>query len=444
MGLVMLALSATTATADVETDGLWYFDWFKVQDAHDAGITGEGITIAMIDSPVNLDIPTLADADIRVQDSACVDADGTPYPGTSTDYAVAHHGTAVLSLLVGSGQGFDGQTGVKGLAPDATVLTYSAAVGSTTEESDALDGACVGPDGETITASHAIGLDMHAAMDTGADIISVSLGVPRHDVLENAIARAIREGVVIIASVDNTDVTVSATSPSDLNGVLSVNRINPDGTAPEIYNTDVVAPGLDLLHQGVNDDWKAQARAGGTSFATPIVAGNVALAMQKYPDATPNQLLQSVIRNTGDVPHELSYDPPYGYGVVITDVFLAADPTVYPDVNPLVSNYALMPPGVDLIWEGAVADLDITEDPAPRPIYTPQPTSPTPSAEVAPTTDPTPDATNPEVQGADETTMPGWLVPGIIAGIALLVFIAVVIVVIARKARSQGGTHGTE
>src|SRR5690554_1952103 len=117
LGMFVL-FSATPATAtSYDHDGLWYFDWFKVQEAHDSGITGEGVTIAMIDSPFNPNIPTLADADIRVQDAVCVRADGSRPAGTSTDYELAGHGTSVLSLLVGSGEGFPGQTGVKGVAP---------------------------------------------------------------------------------------------------------------------------------------------------------------------------------------------------------------------------------------------------------------------------------------------------------------------------------------
>src|SRR5690554_3957422 len=123
-GFVLTTVTTATAATPLEDEGLWYFERFLVQDANDAGITGEGVTIAMIDSPVNLEIPTLADADIRVQDPVCIHADGSRPMPTSTDFETADHGTAVLSLLVGSGDGFPGQTGVKGIAPDATVLTF--------------------------------------------------------------------------------------------------------------------------------------------------------------------------------------------------------------------------------------------------------------------------------------------------------------------------------
>ena len=441
----MLAfLTAAPASADEPTaeDGLWYFDWFGVQDQHDQGITGDGVTVAVIDEPVNLEVPTLADADIRVQTSPCILEDGQPLAPTSTDLELADHGTSVLSYLVGSGAGYDGQPGVKGIAPDATVLSYAVQ----------LDDPCTGEDGPTGLPRYApdvLAYSMMDAMDQGANIISVSLGLGTEPFLEEAVARAVREGVIVVASVANIgEDSIAADAPASLNGVVSVNQTNADEETPTIPYTDVSAPGAGLLDQGRDGDWSQLTLGSGTSFATPIVAGNLALAMQKYPQATGNQLIQSLIHNTGFEPHDLVFDPTMGYGVVLTDRFLSVDPAQYPDVNPLVTNFSDVQPTVDIIW-GDEQDVEAAEAPEERPwpTYTPV-ASPSDTGSAPELTDePTaaPDVGSAQSDDPAPGGAPGWMLPSIVAGLVVLAIIITVIVLVASRTKhSNGGQHGSQ
>lgn len=457
---VLLALTGVVpaAATAIEDEGLWYFDWFRVQDAHDEGITGEGVTIAMIDSPVNLDIPTLADADIRVEGPQCHLEGGDPVSGVSTDFAVANHGTNVLSLLVGSGEGFAGQTGIKGLAPGATVLTYNVS-GYDGESFDGPLRTYVCPDATVLindtlpTTPDTLAVSMHAAMDAGADIISISLTGAGSVDLNEAVARAVRENVIVVSAGPNTGDHGTGHMPGLANGVVTVDVSTPEGEVDRKESTDVVAPGSSILFQGrevdgAPPDWELQELASGRSFATPIVAGNLALAMQKYPDATPNQILQSLIRNTGAEPHELNYEHGVGYGLVITDVFLAADPTEYPDVNPFVSNFSDLSPTVSRIWEGAVVSEESEWGVArPLPVYTPDPSLTAPgSSSAEPTTSPesgpSPTPTGASTDEPSEDTL-GWLVPAIVVGVLLVIALGVIVaVVVIRTNRAGGGTHG--
>ena len=71
----------------------------------------------------------------------------------------------------------------------------------------------------------------------------------------------------------------------------------------------------------------------GTSISTPIVAGFLAMARQKWPDATSNQLLQLLIHTT--VNPDGGWNQYTGYGVASPATMMNTDPSQYPDVNPL-------------------------------------------------------------------------------------------------------------
>ena len=70
----------------------------------------------------------------------------------------------------------------------------------------------------------------------------------------------------------------------------------------------------------------------GTSISTPIVAGQIALARSRWPQATPNQILQSVTHNGSN---NGAWNQYTGYGALSLDGLLGSDPSQYPDENPL-------------------------------------------------------------------------------------------------------------
>jgi subtilisin family serine protease len=345
--VAILLPAAASPAAAASDDGLWYFDALNVQAAHDAGWTGEGVKIAVMDSPVNMEVPTLANANVDVREpSYCQADDGSGYmPAKSTalsGQAGARHGTNVLSLISGTGDGYPGQQGVKGVAPGAEVLYYSIL--------GAADGGgafveCRDEDGDKIT-DVALAEAMNDAMDAGARIISVSALTTPGEALYAAQIRAVREGVIVVGGLSNTtDATMSAEWPGVANGAVGVQAADATATIPSTVGfpntnpgTTVIAPGVGLLTQATPDSWEEQRLGTGTSFATPIVAGFLALVAQKYPDATGNQLLQTLIHNTGAEDHPLTLDPTntVGYGFISATHMLRVDPAQYPDENPLI------------------------------------------------------------------------------------------------------------
>ena len=72
----------------------------------------------------------------------------------------------------------------------------------------------------------------------------------------------------------------------------------------------------------------------GTSISTPLVAGMLALARQKWPDATANQILQLLV-HTGLNPNH-DWNQYTGYGAIDGGALVNTDPSQYPDENPII------------------------------------------------------------------------------------------------------------
>ena len=404
-------------------DALWYYTAMNLPDIHASGITGKGVTIAIIDGPIYLGVPTLQGANVEVQPTSCYDTSGVPLPGTSESWDVAHHGTGVTSLVVGTGAGYPGEVGVQGVAPDARVLYYPMYFDGDLPEGETCHDA-TGTNPQSVDDQAALAID--SAVANGAQIVSMSFitaGVPQ---LQEATATALRHGVILVAGLGNTTVEQADPAPAIFNGVVSVLSGAYDGSLQtdeftHVANTspfvDVVAPGVNILQQGstASKDWTSQSFVTGTSAATPIVAGELALDMQKYPNATSNQILQAMIHNTGatGVSHEPMWDENFGYGTVSARTLLPADPTQYPDVNPFID-----PSITDDDPHGpSVAEINGTTTASPTPGVTPT----DPGTTVGPT---------PPV--ADSSNLAPFL---LIAGIVLLLIIVVIVIIVVVAAR---------
>ncbi len=352
LSAVLVAIAAVVGVAvpahaaDDLASGSWYFENGHVQDAHDAGFRGEGVTVAVIDSQINPGIAALRGADLEiVEPSFCLTADGAEIPTVSTDPDVSYHGTGVASMIVGTGATDPGQLPLRGVAPDAKVRYYSGAAG-TAAESDAGELKCYDESGEN-GGMDGVGRAIDAAVSDGADIVSISIGGGVSGVVTKALARAYAAGVVVVTSLPNEHGGVD--TPSGNNGVVAVQAFDE---AVEIQKGDkgieggpltpntsqyvvVGAPGLGILLPAADPEWQQQRLGGGTSFAAPIVAGFLAVVKSKFPEATGNQLIQTMLHNTNAQTHEPQWGNDLGYGAISLTSMLADDPLSYPDENPL-------------------------------------------------------------------------------------------------------------
>ena len=307
VGAVVVAPSSARADDTITTQD--YFSYYKLDQARAKGYTGKGVTIAMIDGPVDTSAPELAGANITVK--------------TPCEYEAAKstktHATVVASVLVSKNYG---------VAPDATLIAYS-----TPSVDDKVSEVCKkdrsGIKGDTFAA-------FEMAMNDGAQIISYSSSDTNHDVefLKWAITRAMVRGVIIVGPMGNAAKDENDASVAWWSGTVGVSAIDASGQLASYssWGQGVVTAGIggpvkarDYEAGGVKD-------MQGTSFATPVVAGQIALARQRWPQATPNQLLQLVTHSGSN---NGGWDQYTGYGALSLDVMLGSDPSQYPDENPL-------------------------------------------------------------------------------------------------------------
>lgn len=409
----------SSASADDLASGLWWFDRGKVQEAHDAGFDGSGVTVAVIDSQINPDAIGLRGADLQVRENTyCHDDAGAPIPAASTDYAAAGHGTNVVSMILGTGESPAGGAPIKGAAPGATVKYYSTGL----EDPQTGEVTCALENGEQTTTDYtgasaeAMSLAISDAVDDGADIISISSG--GYVFILGGIAKAIAAGVPVIASLPNEGGVGG--QPAGMNGVVAVQAFDssgaiatwPSGDPNLSDDVETSAPGIGVLLQGTEASWDEQQLARGTSFATPIVSGFLAVVKQKYPEATGNQLLQSLIHNSGTKgEHEPEWNNSTGYGAASLTGMLAVDPTKYPDENPFfdADDSNAFPNADDVATAEAEFGFGSTPEPTQTSAATEQPS-------------------------ADNTSMMPWAIGG---GVILLVLLAGGIVLAVALTRSS-------
>lgn len=285
--------------------GEWWFDTWHVQRLWDEGANGHGITIGVIDTGVNANLPELSGSVLPGTDLGSDGGDGR----IDRDTDPFGHGTGMASLMVAHA----GQADILGIAPDAKVLPVAVPITGTTD--DAGDAA----NGFLLQA-------IRWAADHGAKIINMSLGAPRDDSNvvrscppdeQSAIDYALRKGAIVVASGGNSGSDGSPIEePSVCLGVVSVGAVDSTGAVAAFSSRHpyltVTAPGVNVPTLG---RVPGQAFYGdGTSQAAAITSGGLALIWSKYPSLTSSQVVARLLA-TVDGRHAIR-DPATGYGSV--------------------------------------------------------------------------------------------------------------------------------
>jgi len=197
-------------------------------------------TIGMIDGGVSAH-PALRNARIEQRGFA---AQGARASG---------HGTAVASLMVGS----DGR--FQGAAQGASLLVADVYGGDPTQ-------------GSALAIARALGW----LISRGVRVVNISLVGPANPLLEQAIAAAAHQGVLVVAAVGNDGPAAPPAYPASYPEVIAVTGVDDHNRAlPEAgkaLHLDFAAPGADMAAALPGGGY---ATVRGTSFAAPLVTARL-------------------------------------------------------------------------------------------------------------------------------------------------------------------------
>ena len=348
---------AWTPGAFAADDGRWPVANDVVAAAWKQGIDGSGVKVAVLDSQAVEDYPALKHASITYKlgrfhnvDDKTVECKVGGKPLTATIKSgeggyYSSHGTDMLAWIVGDGSNYTSKwPGIMGAAPKADVLHIT--------DGAVNAGPAVTPCDQKLAgdATSDSGADVKTAVDWDARILNRSQGGDLVSADYAGYVDALRHGVVMVGGRANDmnpgldDLTGDPRSMETFPGVVMVNSVDESGNlAP---TSDVMDGNVAVLSYGMNvldsvnplSNVYDIAGNGGTSTAAAVLSSYLALAMQKWPDATGNQIIQSLIRNTKSGKGKPVIDPERkrGFGEVDLNALLTVDPAQYKDVNPIL------------------------------------------------------------------------------------------------------------
>ncbi|GAA4614119.1 type VII secretion-associated serine protease mycosin [Actinoallomurus liliacearum] len=269
----------------------WWFGTWDIQSKVWPISTGKGVTVAVIDSGVNANLPDLHGVVESGTDVETGKGDGR----ADIDTLENGHGTAMAALIAGQGSG----VGMVGVAPGARILPIRAQGG----RAELADG-------------------IRYAVDHGAEVINVSQGLPDFIGCDNktksAVSYALEHDAVIVASAGNDGNGRNVPEwPGECPGVLAVGAVDhlfsPWVKTQRQPYVAVAAPGvragsIDRTGKFV-PDWD------GTSQASALTSSVVALVRSKFPNMRARQVVQRIVATARDVGPR-GRDDLTGYGLV--------------------------------------------------------------------------------------------------------------------------------
>ncbi|MFI7294086.1 S8 family serine peptidase [Streptomyces sp. NPDC050121] len=258
--------------------------------------TGKGVKVAVVDTGVNPNTPSLKGQVLVGEVPKAVS-----YKATE-DYT--GHGTSMAELIAGTGAG----GGLKGLAPGAKIVPYRISLKgleSKAERAKAPNKAAV----------------IRAIADSDVKIINLSYtGNVSYPDMEAAIKYAQSKGKLMIAGTGNdagekNSIGYPAAFPYVV-GVAASDESGAVGKFSEYGNyVDLAAPGLDVP-AWCDETFRSYCVGEGTSMATAITSASAALIWSAHPKWTANQVLASLIDTAG---RDWAKDNPstyLGYGLI--------------------------------------------------------------------------------------------------------------------------------
>lgn len=259
------------------------FDIIKASEAWGKYDPKQEVTVAVIDSGIDIDHPELAASIIKGKNIL------NPKELPTDNHG---HGTHVAGLV---GAATNNEEGVSSLSRGVKIMPIKVIEQYEGTISSVISG-------------------VEYAMMHDADIINISLGSYINSLaLRDTIEQAIEQGIVIVAAAGNhnkKDVMYPAKYP----GVISVGSIDTNTLEKADFSNygiyiDVVSPGTDIVSTWRDGDYHVME---GTSMSAGIVSSLAAMILQQSPYLTNTQVKDIIANSTS----ELSSSYQLGNGII--------------------------------------------------------------------------------------------------------------------------------
>ena len=281
----------------------------NVLSTYDAGFTGTGQTIAVIDTGIDVDHPDL-DANIAAASTDIVTAN----PIFLND--IDGHGTQVAGVAAAERNG----VGTHGVAFNSQILAIRA---------DSI--------GSCLTLCTFTNADVADAIDfavaNGAGVINLSIGGGASDAdFLTSVQNAVNAGVILTIAAGNTggadplNPANLATTASFNGQIIAVGAVNSSNAiagfsnrAGTVQNFYLVAPGVGIV---TTDIGGGTTTVSGTSYSAPHVASAVALTRQRFPALSATQVVNALLAAATDL-GAAGTDAIFGRGLLNVSAALA-------------------------------------------------------------------------------------------------------------------------
>lgn len=297
LALVVIAAAASahaTTPGDIERGNTTFLNAIKADYAYLHGITGKGVSVAILDSGISADHREFSATGKLLRGFNALD-------GSADVTDRAGHGSHVAGIIGAARNG----RGMFGVAYEATLLPVK-----------------VFPDS---------GSGSTAALDTGlryaigrAAIVNMSVSAGSNYV-PRAMQEAVRAGLLIVASAGN-DSAANPGWPARFakeawanNQIIAVGAVDGANRIASFSNRAgdtaawfLVAPGTGITSAYRNDQYAIMS---GTSMAAPVVSGAAALLKQMWPALRADQLATILFVTATDLGAP-GIDPVYGRGLL--------------------------------------------------------------------------------------------------------------------------------
>ncbi|MDO8260198.1 MAG: S8 family serine peptidase, partial [Candidatus Magasanikbacteria bacterium] len=317
--------------SDVYYNSQWYLKKIRATEAWDTVRESPEIVIAVIDSGVQIDHPDLRDNIWR----NVMDAPNNKIDDDKNGYVDDINGWDFTTSTADPSPKFKGEFSENGIMHGTVVAGAIAAVGNNasgisgvTWRSKIMPLKVLSDNGEGEVKNVIRAIDY--AVNNGADVINLSfVGFNHSKSMENAIRRAYEAGVIVVAAAGNEQgegygYSLDATPlyPACYDGKAGENMVigvaatdTLDQKAPfSSYGfkcVDISAPGVSIFstavyapNQQINNEFLNKYYDGywsGTSMATPLVSGTLALIQKANPRLNRQEVIDVLINSTDNI-----------------------------------------------------------------------------------------------------------------------------------------------